>query len=60
MLQSMGLQKVRHHLVTEKQHQETPVVMGKFDLGVQNEVGKRLKEFCQESALVIANTLSAT
>ena len=37
--------------------QETPVVTGKFDLGVQNEAGKRLTEFCQENALVIANTL---
>ena len=36
--------------------QETPVT-GKFGLGVQNEAGQRLKEFCQENALVIANTL---
>ena len=39
------------------QSQETPGVTGKFDLGVQNEVGQRLIEFCQENALVIANTL---
>ena len=32
-------------------------VTGKFDLGVQNEAGQRLTEFCQENALVIANTL---
>jgi len=31
--------------------------MGKFGLGVQNEAGQRLAEFCQEKALVIANTL---
>ena len=31
--------------------------MGKFGLGVQNEAGQRLIEFCQENALVIANTL---
>ena len=31
--------------------------MGKFGLGVQNEAGQRLREFCQENALVIANTL---
>ena len=31
--------------------------MGKFDLGVQNEAGQRLIEFCQENTLVIANTL---
>ena len=37
--------------------QEIPGVMGKFDLGVQNEAGQRLTEFCQENALVIANTL---
>ena len=30
---------------------------GKFGLGVQNEAGQRLIEFCQENALVIANTL---
>ena len=33
-----------------------PGVTGKFGLGVQNEAGKRLTEFCQENALVIANT----
>ena len=37
--------------------QETPGVTGKFGLGVQNEAGQRLKEFCQENALIIANTL---
>ena len=37
--------------------QETPGIMGKFGLGVQNEAGQRLIEFCQENALVIANTL---
>ena len=37
--------------------QETPGVIGKFGLGVQNEAGQRLTEFCQENALVIANTL---
>ena len=37
--------------------QETPGVTGKFGLGVQNEAGRRLIEFCQENALVIANTL---
>ena len=31
--------------------------MGKFGLGAQNEAGQRLIEFCQENALVIANTL---
>ena len=36
---------------------ETLGVTGKFALGVQNEAGQRLIEFCQENALVIANTL---
>ena len=36
---------------------ETPGVTGKFGLGVQSEAGQRLIEFCQENALVIANTL---
>ena len=34
-----------------------PGVTGKFGLGVQNEAGQRLTEFCQENTLVIANTL---
>ena len=37
--------------------QEIPTVTGKFSLGVQNEAGQRLTEFCQEDPLVIANTL---
>ena len=37
--------------------QETPGVTGKFGLGKWNEAGQRLIEFCQENALVIANTL---
>ena len=37
--------------------QEIPGVTGKFGLGVQNEAGQRLTEFCQENALIIANTL---
>ena len=37
--------------------QETPGVAGKFGLGIWNEVGQRPIEFCQENALVIANTL---
>ena len=37
--------------------QELPGVTGKFRLGVQNEAGQKLTEFCQENALVIANTL---
>ena len=37
--------------------QEIPGVTGKFGLGEQNEAGQRLIEFCQEKALVIANTL---
>ena len=37
--------------------QEIPGVTGKFGLGVQNEAGQRLTEFCQANALVITNTL---
>ena len=37
--------------------QEIPRVTGKSGLGVQNEAGQRLIEFCQENILVIANTL---
>ena len=37
--------------------QETPGVTGKFGLGIQNEAGQRLIEFCQENALVIISTL---
>ena len=37
--------------------QETPGVTGKFGFVVQNEAGQMLTEFCQENALVIANTL---
>ena len=37
--------------------QETPGVIGKFGLGMWNEAGQRLIEFCQENALVVTNTL---
>ena len=37
--------------------QEIPGITGKFGLGVQNEAEQRLTEFCQENALVTANTL---
>ena len=37
--------------------QEIPGVTGKFGLGVQNEAGQKLTEFCQENTLVIANIL---
>ena len=37
--------------------QDTPGVTGEIGLGIQNEAGQRLIEFCQENALVIANTL---
>ena len=38
--------------------QETPGVTGKFGLGIQNEAGQRLIEFCQKNALVIAMFIS--
>ena len=37
--------------------QKIPGVTGKFSLGVQNKAGQRLTEFCQENALIIADTL---
>ena len=37
--------------------QETPGGTGKFDLGIRNEAGQRMIEFCQENALIITNTL---
>ena len=37
--------------------QETPGVTGNFGLGIQNEAGQRLTDFCQRKALVIANSL---
>ena len=37
--------------------QETPGLTGKFGLGIQNEAGQKIIEFCQENALVIVNTL---
>ena len=50
MLQSMGLQGVRHNWAAELN------CTGKFGLAVQNTAGKKLTEFCQEISLVIANT----
>ena len=41
----------------EEVSQEIPEVIGKFGLGVQNEAGQRLTEFCQGNTLVIANNL---
>ena len=39
------------------ENQETPGVTGKFGLGIRNEAGQRLIEFCQENALVKTTTL---
>ena len=39
---------------------EIPGVAGNFGLGVQNEAGQRLTEFCQENALIMANSFPAT
>ena len=43
--------------ILEVGSQEILGVTGKFDLGVQNEAGQKLTEFCQENTLVMANTL---
>ena len=45
------------HWNAKVESQEISGVTGKFGLGVQNEADQRLTEFCQENALVIANTL---
>ena len=42
---------------TKVRSQETPGVTDKFDLGVQNEAGQRLIEFCKDNTVVIANNL---
>ena len=48
-----------HHrgLECKSMKSRIPGATGIFGLGVQNEAGQRLTEFCQENALVIANTL---
>ena len=46
-----------HHRGLECKSQETPRTTVKFGLGVKNEAGQRLTEFCQENTLVIANIL---
>ena len=53
----IGLKWLSVHWNAKVGSQETPGVTGKFGLGIQNEAGQRLIEFCQENALVIANTL---
>ena len=45
----IGMQKVGS--------QEIPRITGKFNLGAQSEAGQKTAEFCQENALVIANTI---
>ena len=45
------------HWNAKVESQDMPEVTGKFGLGVQNEAGQSLTEFCQENALVITNTL---
>ena len=44
-------------LDTKVGNQETPGLTGKFGLGVQNEAGQRLTEFCKDNTVIIANTL---
>ena len=44
-------------LECKSRSQEMPTVTGKFGLEVQNKASQRLTEFCQENALVIANTI---
>ena len=51
------LNQILKDYTVEVGNQETPGVTGKFGLGIWNEAGQGLIEFCQENALVIANTL---
>ena len=44
--------------ITKVGSQEIPGLTGKFGLGVKNEAGQRLTEFCQENALVITTPSS--
>ena len=53
----MDTQRCHFHYRGKEGSQETTGVNGKFGLGVWSETGQRLIEFCQETALVIANTL---
>ena len=46
-----------HYKGLEGKSKKSPGVKGKFGLGVQNETGQWLTEFCQENALVLENTL---
>ena len=59
-LLKLTLKKYVHYIIGDWNakvgSQEILGVIGKFGLGVQNEVEQRLTEFCQENALVIANT----
>ena len=60
-LEELTLKKDVHFIIgdwnAKVRSQEIPGVTGKFGLGIQNEAEQRLTEFCQEDALVIANTL---
>ena len=53
----MGQQCITGNWNAKVGSQEIPGVSGKSGLGVQNEAGQRLTEFCQEKALAIVNTL---
>ena len=46
-----------HYRGLEHKSQERHGIIGKFGLGVQNEAGQRITEFCQENALLITNTV---
>ena len=57
---SFPRQTIQYHSIqvyAPTSNAETPGVTGKFGLGLQSEAGQRLIKFCQENALVIANTL---
>ena len=55
-VQETGIKTIPMEKKCKSRSQETPGITGKFGLGVWNEAGQRLIEFCQENTLVIANT----
>ena len=57
LIHKKGYPFISGHWDTKVGSQEIPGTTGKFGLGVKNEAGQRLAEFCQENTLVIANTL---
>ena len=56
-MEALQIAVKRREANSKGKRKDIPAVTGKFGLGIQNEAGQRLVEFCQENALVIANML---